>query len=129
MVAAMWGAVRSLRPCFVMLMALALTLGAYGFDGAIHSVHHLLSSDAVYPHDAHDSEDEHSAGGAGSEQDCHVAAAASHAAATAGETAPIITPAPADSRMLLLATAEAPRLAWVKPDRGRAPPSSRLLSS
>ena len=112
-----------IRPCLVMLVVLALPLGAYGVDGAIHSVHHLLAAAQLHQHDGNDSDDEQ---GAGAEQDCQVAAAASHAAATAVETAPVITPAPADSQMPLLVTVEAPRPAWTEPDRDRAPPSSHL---
>lgn len=125
----MSGAARLVRPSLVMLMALGLVLGAYGFDGAIHSAHHLLASEAFHPHAADDSADERGASDAEPEQACHVAAAASHAAATAVEALHVIAPTAADSGMLPLVTRQTPRLPWTDPDRDRAPPVSRLLPS
>ena len=129
MVAAMLGAVRWIQPSIVMLMTVSLVFGVYGFDGAIHSVHHLLASDALRQQDVDDSEDDHGTSGADSEQACHVAAAASHAAATLVDVLPIVGPASMDARLPLLGTRTVPRFGWTDPHRGRAPPSSRLLSS
>jgi hypothetical protein len=103
--------------------------GVYGFDGAIHSVHHLLASDALRQQDVGDSEDDHGTSGADAEQACHVAAAASHTAATLVDVLPVVDPASMDVRLLLLGTRTMPRFGWTDSHRGRAPPSSRLLSS
>ena len=124
----MLGAVRWIRPSIVTLMTVSLLFGAYGFDGAIHSVHHLLASDALRQQDVGDSEDDHGTSGADAEQACHVAAAASHAAATLVDVLPVVCPASMDARLLLLATRAVPRFGWTDPHRGRAPPASRPLS-
>jgi len=129
MVAAMLGAVRWIQPSIVTLMTVSFLFGVYGFDGAIHSVHHLLASNALRQPDVDDSEDDHGTSGADAEQACHVAAAASHAAATLVDVPPVVGPASMDSRLLLFATLAVPRFGWTDLHRGRAPPSSRLLSS
>src|SRR5215471_13313763 len=129
MVAAMLGAVRWIQPSIVAMMTMSLMVGLYGFDGAIHSVHHLLASDALRQQDVGDSEDDHGTSGADAEQACHVAAAASHAAAALVDVPPVVGPASMDARLLLFATRAVPRFGWTDPHRGRAPPSSRLLSS
>ena len=129
MVAAMLGAVRWIQPSIVMLMTVSLVFGVYGFDGAIHSVHHLLASNALRQQDVDDSEDDHGTSGAGAEQACHVAAAASHTAATLVDVLPVVGPASMDARPLLLGTRTVPRFGWTDSHRGRAPPSSRPLSS
>jgi len=125
----MSGAVRWIRPSLVTLMTVSLVLGVYGFDGAIHSVHHLVASDALHQQDVDDSEGDHGTPGADSEQACHVATAASHAAATLVDVLPVVGPASMDARLLLLAMRDVPRSAWTDSHRDRAPPSSRLLSS
>src|SRR5499426_2641990 len=112
MVAAMFGAVRWIQPSIVTLMTVSFLFGVYGFDGAIHSVHHLLASDALHQQDVDDSQDDHGASGADPEQACHVAAAASHAADTVVDMLPTIGPASMDARLLLLATRAVPRLVW-----------------
>ncbi len=129
MVTAMRGAVRRMQPFLVTLLTASLMLGIYGFDGAIHSVHHLLASEALHQQDVDDSEDDHGAPGADPKQACHVSAAASHAADTVVDMLPVVSPASMDARLLLPATLAVPRLVWTDPHRGRAPPSSRLLSS
>ena len=129
MVAAMLGAVRWIQPSIVTLMTVSLMFGVYGFDGAIHSVHHLLASDSLHQQDTDDSEGDHGTSGADPAQACHVAAAASHAAATLVDVLPVVGPASMDARLLLLAMRDVPRSAWTDSHRGRAPPSSRLLSS
>ena len=128
MVAAMSVVQRWIRPSLLTLMAVSLVLGAYGLDGAIHSVHHLPASEALHHQDADDSEDDHGASGSDPEQACHVAAAASHAAATVMDVLPVVGRAPMDARLLRLATHEVARFAWIDPHRGRAPPVPRLLS-
>ena len=125
----MSGAVRWIRPSLVTLMTVSLVLGVYGFDGAIHSVHHLVASDALHQQDVDDSEGDHGTSGGDPEQACHVAAAASHAAATLVDVLPVVGPASMDARLLLLAMRDVPRSAWTDSHRGRAPPSSRPLSS
>jgi len=129
MLIAMRGAVRWIQPSLVTLLTASLMLGVYGFDGAIHSVHHLLASDALHQQGVDDSEDDHGAADADPKQACHVAAAASHAADTVLDMLPAVSPASMDARLLLLATRAEPRLVWRDPHRGRAPPSSRLLFS
>jgi len=129
MVAAMLGAVRRIQPSIVTLMTVSLMFGVYGFDGAIHSVHHLLASDALRQQDVDDSEDDHGTSGADPEQACHVAAAASHATATLVDVLPVVGLTSMDTRLLFLGTRTVPRFGWTDPHRGRAPPSSRLLSS
>src|SRR5215475_6257416 len=128
MVAVMLGAVRWIQLSIVTLMTVSLLFGVYGFDGAIHSVHHLLASDALRQQDVDDSEDDHGTSAADPEQACHVAAAASHAAATLVDVLPVVDPASMDARLLLLATVAVPRLGWTDLHRGRAPPASRPLS-
>jgi len=125
----MSGMVRWIRASLLTLMTVCLVLGVYGFDGAIHSVHHLLASDAPHPREVNDSKDDHGAPEADPEQACHVAAAASHAAATVMDVLPVVGPVPMDAQLLRLATHAVPRFAWTDPHRGRAPPSFRLLSS
>ena len=125
----MLGAVRRIQPSIVTLMTVSLMFGVYGFDGAIHSVHHLLASDALHQQDVDDSEGDHGTSGADLEQACHVATAASHAAATLVDVLPVVGPASMDARLLLLAMRDMPRSAWTDSHRDRAPPSSRLLSS
>src|SRR5262250_3321146 len=109
MVAAMLGAVRWIQPSIVMLMTVSLVFGVYGFDGAIHSVHHLLASDGLRQQDVDDGEDDHGTAGADPEQACHVAAAASHAAATLVDVLPVVGLASMDARLLLLGTRTVPR--------------------
>jgi len=129
MVTAMRGALRWIQPFLVTLLTASLMLGVYGLDGAIHSAHHLLPSDALHQQDVDDGEDDHGASGADQEQACHVAAAASHAADSVVGMLPVVSPAPMETRPLLLATRAVLRLVWTDPHRGRAPPPSRLLST
>src|SRR5215470_5022861 len=129
MVAAMLGAVRWIQPSIVTLMTVSLMFGVYGFDGAIHSVHHLLAPDALHQPDVDDSEDDHGTSAADAEQACHVAGAASHAAATLVDVLPVVGPASMDARLLLFGTRTVPRVGWTDSHHVRAPPSSRLLSS
>ena len=126
--AAMLGAVRWIQPSIVTLMTVSFLFGVYGFDGAIHSVHHLLASDALRQQDVDDSEDDHGTSGADSEQACHVAAAASHAAATLVDVLPVVGLTSMGTRLLFLGTRTVPRFGWTDPHRGRAPPASRPLS-
>jgi hypothetical protein len=129
MVAAMLGAVRWIQPSIATLMTVSLMFGVYGFDGAIHSVHHLLASDALRHQVVDDNEDDHGTSGADAEQTCHVAATASHTAATLVDVLPVVGPVSMDTRLLLLGTRTVPRFGWTDSHRGRAPPSSRALSS
>ena len=126
---AMRGALRWIQPFLVTLLTASLMLGVYGLEGAIHSVHHLLPSDALHQQDVDDGEDDHGAAGLDPGQACHVAAAASHAADTVVGTLPGVSPAPMDAQPLHLPACAVPRLVWTDPHRGRAPPPSRLLSS
>ena len=97
-VAAMLGAVRWIQTSIATLMTVSLMFGVYGFDGAIHSVHHLLASDALRHQDVDDNEDDHGTSGADDEQACHVAATASHAAATLVDVLPVVGQ-PGDQRL------------------------------
>jgi hypothetical protein len=128
MVAAMSSLVRSARPCVVGLLALSLVLGINGLEGAIHSVHHLSAPEPAHPHETDGHAEEQGGAPAGAlEETCHVAAAASHLAATAVEALPVIGPSTAEAGMVPLGLRDAPRRAWREPARGRAPPSSRPL--
>jgi hypothetical protein len=130
MVAAMSCLFRSMRPGVVTLVALALLLGINGFEGAIHSVHHLPP--IAMPHaaeaDSHEGgQDEVPAGATG--ESCQVAAAASHLTAIAVMALPVVGPSTAESAMVVLEPHDSPRLMQGKPAHERAPPSPRSLPS
>lgn len=126
MVAAMSSLPRRARPVFVTLLALTLVFGINGLEGAIHSVHHLSVPETGHPHETDSHEDEQNGV---PENPCPVAAAASHTAAIAVESLPVIGPSTAEAQLAPLGSKDWPDLAWREPARGRAPPFSRPLPS
>jgi hypothetical protein len=127
----MSGLLRSARPSIAALLAVAFVLGINGFDGAIHSAHHLPAAVETHEHDAHDrghGQPDPAPAGAPDES-CPVAAAALHLAATAAEALPALAPSPVDTELIALEPQDAPRSAWRGPGSGRAPPFVRSLAS
>ena len=128
--------IRMCRASAAALLAAALVFGVNGFEGAIHSVHHLPAPVDAHAHavtsDGHDKQPGSPVSGtpaSRTEAPCSVAAAASQASATSVE--PPATPAPV-ATALGLVTLRAPdpvRTAWREPGSGRAPPSIRSASS
>jgi hypothetical protein len=140
---------RLLRMCRVSaaaLLAAALVIGVNGFEGAIHSVHHLPAPVDAHAHnvtsDGHDEQQGSPVSGtpasgtpasgtpaSGTEVPCSIAAAASQASATTVE--PPVTPAPVATALGLVALGalDPVRTAWREPGSGRAPPSIRSASS
>jgi hypothetical protein len=131
MVPAMSGLLRSVRPCVVALLTTALVLGINGFVGAIHSVHHLPGPVETHSRDAHGhAHGEQAPAPAGTpDENCPVAAAALHLAATAVAALPVLAPSPAEGELVTPAQQDAPRAAWRQPGSGRAPPFLRSLPS
>jgi len=131
MVPAMSGLLRSARPLVVALLAAALVLGVNGFDGAIHSVHHLPAPVEVHAHDfagrGHD--DQNDSPDRATEEPCSVAAAASHAPATAVEPPTVLAAGPTALELVALGAPDSPGTAWREPGSGRAPPLLRRISS
>jgi hypothetical protein len=131
----MAGVLRSAQPCVVALLALALVLGINGFEGAIHSVHHLPAPVESHGHGAHDQghvpgHDQPDPAPAGApDESCPMAAAALHLAATEVAALPALDPSPDEAELVAPRPQDAPRLAWREPGSGRAPPSLRSLPS
>ena len=121
---------QSIRPGVVTLLALALLLGINGFEGAMHSVHHLppIAMTHAAEADSHEGGQNEAPPGATGES-CQVAAAASHLAAIVVEALPVIGPSTAESPLVVLGLQDSPRLMQGKPAHERAPPSPRSLPS
>ena len=123
--------IRMCRASAAVLLAAALVIGVNGFEGAIHSVHHLPAAVDAHAHavtsDGHDEQQDSPV--SGTEKPCSVAAAASQASATSVE--PPATPAPVATALGLVALGapDPVRTAWREPGSGRAPPSIRSASS
>src|SRR5262245_7605276 len=99
MVPAMSRLIRMCRASAAALLAAALVIGVNGFEGAIHSVHHLPAPVGAHEHDVtsdgHDVQQDSPVSGtpaSSTDVPCSVAAAASQASATSVE--PPATPAP-----------------------------------
>jgi hypothetical protein len=136
MVPAMSRSIRMCRVSAAALLAAALVIGVNGFEGAIHSVHHLPAPVDAHAHavtsGGHDEQHDSPASGtpaSKAEIPCSVAAAASQASATSVE--PPATPAPVTSApgLVALGAPDPVRTAWREPGSGRAPPSLRSASS
>lgn len=136
MVPAMSRLLRTCRASAAALLAVALVLGVNGFEGAIHSVHHLAAPVDAHAQavtsDGHDEQPGSPVSGtpaSGTEVPCSIAAAASQASATSVE--PPATPAPVATalRLVALGAPDPVRTAWREPGSGRAPPSIRSASS
>ena len=128
--------IRTCRASAAALLAAALVIGVNGFEGAIHSVHHLPAPVDAHAHDvtsdSHDRQQGSPVSGTpapGKEIPCPVAAAASQASATSVEGP--ATPAPVATALGLVAlgATDPVRTAWREPGSGRAPPSIRSASS
>ena len=133
--------IRMCRASAAALLAAALVIGVNGFEGAIHSVHHLPVPVDAHAHavtsDDHDEQPGSPVSGtpasgtpvSGKEIPCSIAAAASQASATSVE--PPATPAPVATALGLVALGapDPVRTAWREPGSGRAPPSIRSASS
>jgi hypothetical protein len=124
------------RASVAVLLAAALVIGVNGFEGAIHSVHHLPAAVDAHAHDVtsdgHGEQPGSPVSGtpaSGKEVPCSIAAAASQASATSVD-APA-TPAPVATALGLVALGapDPVRTAWREPGSGRAPPSIRSASS
>jgi len=136
MVPAMSRLLRACRASAAALLAAALVIGVNGFEGAIHSVHHLPAAVDAHAHDVmsdgHDEQQGSPVSGtpaSGKEAPCSVAEAASQASATSVE--PPATPAPVATLLGLVALGapDPVRTAWREPGSERAPPSTRSASS
>jgi hypothetical protein len=128
--------IRMCRASAAALLAAALVIGVNGFEGAIHSVHHLPAPVDAHAHDVtsdrHDEQPGSPVSGtptSGKEVPCSIAAAASQASATSVE--PPATPAPVATAfgLVALGAPDPVRTAWREPGSGRAPPSIRRASS
>jgi hypothetical protein len=123
--------IRTCRASAAALLAAALVIGVNGFEGAIHSVHHLPAPVEAHAHDvtSHGHDEQGDLPVSGTEKPCSVAVAASQASATSVE--PPATPAPVDTALGLVALGapDPVRTAWREPGSGRAPPSIRSASS
>jgi len=118
----------------VALLTALLVLGVNGFEGAIHSVHHLPASPAPTKAPAHDySSHGHDGHGdapdPGREEPCSIAAATSHASAASVEPPTALAPVPIALEPVALGATDPPRTAWREPGSGRAPPSVGRISS
>ncbi len=131
MVPAMSGLLRSARPSLVALLATALVMGVNGFEGAVHSVHHLPAHVEAHAHDytGHGHHEQGEPPVRETAEACYVAAAASHAAATSVEPPAALALAPAALELVALGAPGAPRISGREPGSGRAPPSLRSVSS
>jgi hypothetical protein len=127
MLPAMSGLIRSARPCVAALLTLALVLGINGFMGAIHSVHHLPAPVETRSHAAHGDQSPAPAGTP--HENCPVAAAALHLAATEVEMLPGLDPSPIDAEAVAPGAQDTLCAAWREAGSGRAPPSLRSLPS
>jgi hypothetical protein len=130
----MSGLLRSARPSVVAFLAAAVVFGINGFEGAIHSVHHLPAPPASIDAHAHDftghgHDEQGDSQVPGTEERCSVAAAASHASATAVEPPAVLAMAPTALELVALGVLDPPRSAWREPGSGRAPPSLRRIAS
>ena len=112
------------------LLALTLVIGMNGFDGAIHSVHHLPAPVESHEHDGHAHDGEgHRAPAGVPDETCPVAAAALHLCATTAEAPPVLDALSPVALLVTLGTPDGPRIIWREPAHGRAPPSLRSLTS
>ena len=127
---------RMCRASAAALLAAALVIGVNGFEGAIHSVHHLAAPVDTHARDVtsdgHDEQQGSPVSGtpaSGKEVPCSIATAASQASATSVEGP--ATPAPVTTALGLVALGapDPVRTAWREPGSGRAPPSIRSASS
>jgi hypothetical protein len=130
----MSGLFRSARPFVVALLAALLVLGVNGFEGAIHSVHHLPASPApikahAYDYSSHGHDGHGDAPDPGREEPCSIAAAASHASAASVAPPTALAPMPIALEPVALGETDPPRAAWREPGSGRAPPSVGRTSS
>ena len=131
MVPAMSGLLRSARPSVVAILAAALVFGVNGFEGAIHSVHHLPAPAQAHPHDftGHGHGEQGDVPDPGTQEPCSIAAAASHASAASVEPPAALAPVPIALELVTLRAPDPPRTAWREPGSGRAPPSVGRNSS
>jgi len=118
------------------LLAAALVIGVNGFEGAIHSVHHLPAPVEAHVHDvtSHGHDEQHDSPVSGTpasekEVPCSVAAAASQASATSVEPPASLAPVATALGLVALGAPDPVRTAWREPGSGRAPPSIRSASS
>ena len=128
--------IRMCRASAAGLLAAALVIGVNGFEGAIHSVHHLPAPVDAHAHDVtsdgHDERPGSPVSGtpaSGKEIPCSVAAAASQASATSVEGPATPAPVAAALGLVTLGAPDPVRTAWREPGSGRAPPSIRSASS
>jgi hypothetical protein len=126
--------IRLCRASAAALLAAALVIGVNGFEGAIHSVHHLPAAvDALdvtsHGHDEQQNSPVSGTPASKTEVPCSIATAASQASATSVE--PPATPAPVATALGLVALGapDPVRTAWREPGSERAPPSIRSASS
>jgi hypothetical protein len=131
----MSGLFRSARLCVAALLTTALVLGVNGFEGAIHSVHHLpappASIEEAHAHDytGHGHGEQGDVPDPGTQEPCSIAAAASHASAASVEPPAALAPVPIALELVTLRALDPPRTAWREPGSGRAPPSIGRISS
>jgi hypothetical protein len=115
----------------VALLATALVIGVNGFEGAIHSVHHLPAPVQAPAHDytGHGHDEQGDSPLPATEEPCSLAAGASHGSATAAESPVVPAMEPTALELVAQGAPDPPRTAWRKPGSGRAPPSLRRVSS
>ena len=131
MVPAMSGLLRSARRSVVALLATALVIGVNGFEGAIHSVHHLPAPAQAHAHDytGHEHDGQGDSSAPETEEPCSLAAAASHDSSTTVESPAVPAMAPTAVELVAQGALDPPRTAWREPGSGRAPPSVSRISS
>jgi hypothetical protein len=121
--------IRMCRASAAALLAAALVIGVNGFEGAIHSVHHLSAPVDAHDVASHGHDDQHDSPVSETEKPCSVAAAASQASATSVEGPATAAPVATALGLVTLRAPDPVRTAWREPGSGRAPPSIRSASS